>query len=288
MKTKKHTPEFRLEVLKTAGKIGQQKAALVYGLSRRTIIRWKNRYESGGFKNLCNKSKKEQFHPKKMPEKTVGEIDLYLKSNSKVTASQIKKNLHLNYSLKTILKKVKSIQMKKVSDDSKQNNQKLLFYCFKISKFKFNVKENFYLYTSFNLDQKQAYFCLASEKSSFLMSIFMDYFLEHYFADQIEGKIYAEYSKVIFFNTEKSKTLLKKVSRKWKSLEVKEFSDLTQRKNIFEKITFFLSRQIHIPRGRSSLLSYFYELQQNYLFRGKLSFCNFIPVWLEDFIDLVE
>jgi len=97
----------RLEILKTAEDLTIAKAAEIYNVSSRTILRWKKKYREGSAEALRNKSKKHQKQPRLIPEKIANEIINLKNKNQEFSAAKIKETLGLSYSLTSIYKKLK-------------------------------------------------------------------------------------------------------------------------------------------------------------------------------------
>lgn len=122
---KNYTPERRIEILKIANEIGTVKASALYGISARTLQKWKKRFGEEGIFGLTNASKKNKVHPgKKIDDTLLKKIINLKKNNINISASQIKKELNINVSLTTIYKKLNEINL--VSD--RNNGEKNTFF----------------------------------------------------------------------------------------------------------------------------------------------------------------
>jgi len=99
--------EDRLQVIKTALEIGISKAASLYGYDRKTVTVWLKKFNIHGLCGLQNCSKEKYNHPESMPEEIIQQIIELKKQNTKFSASQIKKDLNLTYSITAINKKIR-------------------------------------------------------------------------------------------------------------------------------------------------------------------------------------
>ena len=99
--------KFRLNVVLSAKKIGQVETSRIFNLSRQTISRWMKNYNKVGISGLENRSRKHLEHPNKMPKDIEEKIISYKKSNPQASATTIKKQLNLKYTIKIIMKKLK-------------------------------------------------------------------------------------------------------------------------------------------------------------------------------------
>ncbi|PID26924.1 MAG: hypothetical protein CR982_07700 [Candidatus Cloacimonadota bacterium] len=106
----------RLEIIKSAEKIGISKTAELFNINRKTVSKWLKRYQEGGDSSLVNRSKKHQNQPDKMPLSIEESILSLKRSNTNLSANKIKNILNINYSVTAINKKIREAGLNKKSE----------------------------------------------------------------------------------------------------------------------------------------------------------------------------
>jgi transposase len=191
------TPEFRQGMIMYAKKYGISKTAEHYETTRKTVRKWVKAYNEKGFEGLKNKSRKDQFHPKKLDDETEKRIIDY-RDKTEFGAFFIKENLQLNCSESTIHRKLK--QNGKVKKDSTKYTKKrdmtyMRNYVTVLKKNQIDVKyltdipnilsdvmiNNLPKYQITARDYKTGltFISFAHEKSNTSVGIFTDYLIEH-------------------------------------------------------------------------------------------------------------
>jgi len=98
--------ELRQELAESANKIGVTKTSRLYGINLRTVVKWQQRYNELGSEGLVNYSRKDQHHPGKLDVNLEKSIIDCAGSNPEWSALRIKKELNLNCTVNTIIKKL--------------------------------------------------------------------------------------------------------------------------------------------------------------------------------------
>lgn len=106
--------EERLQVVKTAMEIGIGKAAIFYGLDRKTVASWVKKFNNLGITGLENSSKINYNNPETMPEEIVQQIIEFKQQHPESSANQIKTHFNLTYSLTAINKKIRQAGLQTV------------------------------------------------------------------------------------------------------------------------------------------------------------------------------
>ena len=98
--------KYKESVVKFSYKYGVTKAAIKFGECKRTIYRWRKRYD-GTIKSLEDKSRKPHYHPNQHTEEEIRMIKNY-KNNNKETGLVI---LWVNYEKQDIKEQYKGCTM---------------------------------------------------------------------------------------------------------------------------------------------------------------------------------
>lgn len=72
--------KYKESLIKFSNKYGVTKVAIKFGECRRTIYRWRERYD-GSLKSLEDKLKKPKYHPNQHTEKEIKMIKNYKRNN---------------------------------------------------------------------------------------------------------------------------------------------------------------------------------------------------------------
>jgi len=185
MGEKKDTIEKKIKILKIAEEVGVSKAAELYNLSRQTISTWKKRYAAGGKKALAVKSKKHANHPSRMPKEIEHKIISLKKRKPELMPAEIIKILNLNFSLKTVYKKIKEAGLSKEIKQSIPKERKRPFAELIINSKLINAYSNddncnlpcYHL----SIEEKTSgikFLAFSYEKTNLSLAIFADYFIE--------------------------------------------------------------------------------------------------------------
>jgi len=178
----KHHPRkdlnFRLSVLNSAEKIGITKTAELFNLTRDTIYRWKKNYAVSGADSLINKSRKEQFHPRRIPDQVRVAIQQLATNEPDLTLQEIITRLNLQCSLNSVSRILKAITNNSQLPSAAQQNESFKHYYLNVEKIP--VKSNnlpAYLLQIKELNTGISFYGFASENSPNSAVIFVDYFL---------------------------------------------------------------------------------------------------------------
>jgi len=99
---------LRIKMVESASQIGISETARIYKVNRNTVSHWLKRFRREGEAGLKNRSKKSVNYPNKMPLNIEKKIISYKKKNPDITATQIIKDLNINYSVSVVTKKLKN------------------------------------------------------------------------------------------------------------------------------------------------------------------------------------
>jgi len=184
----------RLEVVQTSLKLGLRKTEELYGVTKKTIISWKKRYLADGEASLGNRESQAGKKTVKISVETAGEIQILFANNPTLSAAQIKKQLNLNCSIPTILKRMRSGVYETVKSNAS--------YSWQISITRAGKSDTgavCYLYTAYELESGIGFFSLSLEKSLLQLQIFMNRLLFS-FKDQIAEAGVLIYLKPSMYN----------------------------------------------------------------------------------------
>lgn len=164
--------KYKLEVVQTAEKIGISHAAQMYKISRVSITKWLKLYHECGEKAFEKNIPKKMTHPLKMSKIDEQKIIELKQNNPKITAAKIIEELKLNYSIRTVLKKISEIPKsnKKIDTD--------LFH-FNIYIQRSNLQDHlpqYYIYIKEH-EKLFTFIALAFERNDLTIAIAADYFM---------------------------------------------------------------------------------------------------------------
>jgi tetratricopeptide (TPR) repeat protein/transposase-like protein len=111
MKKEKRNSDFRLEVVKSAIKVGISTTARAFEVNRKTVYRWLKRYETEGVEGLKTRTRSNFDHSQKMPIEIENKIITYKRNNPRISAKQIICDLNIEYSLPTVIKKLRNANL---------------------------------------------------------------------------------------------------------------------------------------------------------------------------------
>lgn len=184
---KKNNIEYRLQIINIAKKIGISETGRIYNLNWKTVARWIKRYDSEGIAGLSNRSKKEKFHPNKMPEELEKKIIKYKSLNLSASASAIIRELDVNYSLPVVIKKIKDsgLWLSEIKLDFKKNTKKR---CLFLTINKIETDISYYLLTALDSESGLYFHSFTKEYFEQPIYIFLKYLIYIYKKDNIEIK----------------------------------------------------------------------------------------------------
>ncbi|MBN1971610.1 MAG: helix-turn-helix domain-containing protein [Candidatus Delongbacteria bacterium] len=174
--------EKRLKILSLAADLGVSQTAKMYDIDPKTIRNWRRKFEDSGRNALENQSKKHIEQKYKMPESEFNLIKECYLNNPNLSAREIKENLNLKYSLKTILKKLSEI--KSDPNDLKYSLDEIRIpllnndFYLRISDLEnkgFKNKIYKYLFILINSSTGAIFCSFASEKTDLNIALFIDY-----------------------------------------------------------------------------------------------------------------
>jgi tetratricopeptide (TPR) repeat protein/transposase len=100
--------QFRMDVIHSANEVGISTTARAFGINRKTVYRWLKRFELKGVAGLQNELRPKFNHPNKMLNDIEAKIIAYKKAYPQDSALKIIRELQLDYSLPTVLKKLRN------------------------------------------------------------------------------------------------------------------------------------------------------------------------------------
>jgi len=191
--------DYRLKMVELAMKSGVSEAARVFGATRKTVRKWRDRYKAEGLRGLRDKSKAPHNIPHKMSVEEEAMIeDIRKRHKSKWGAIRLKQRYRISRShtaihrvirQKDLIKKKKKRWVKrkdlrelKAKYEAFEKNQidtKDLIDIYHYWPFMRGLRLPRYEYTCRELSTGASFFAYANENNSTYASLFADYVAQH-------------------------------------------------------------------------------------------------------------
>jgi len=110
----------KVAIIESSKQIGLRKTEMLYGVTRKTIITWRNKFNKSGADGLIRQSRKKQFHPLALNDESIDAIRSFLRTKPGSGSTAVKKELKLNCSLRVITKKINEIKSENATSSTER------------------------------------------------------------------------------------------------------------------------------------------------------------------------